>query len=116
MSDLQCPATFYVLGPGTDAGSEVPLPVGRDDARIAVVRCAPTREALGQRLAEALDCGLLLEESLAGDVLSALADFSDLHRGESLVVLPAEGYPGRPDDRWLSVRVDADGTAVSVLP
>lgn len=115
MSDLQCPADFYVLGPVAVPDS-VAFPVGRDDARIGVVRCAPARVELGRRLAESLGCAVAVEESLDGDVLVALVDLADLHRGESLVVLPAAGYPGRPSDRWLRVRIDSDGTAVSELP
>lgn len=116
MSDLQCPATFYVLGPGHDDAAAPVLPVDPDCARIAVVRCAPGREAVARPLAEALGCGMLIDGLLAGDVPAALLELSDLHRGESLVVLPAGGYPGRPDDRWLHVRIDSDGTVVSLLP
>lgn len=117
MSDLQCPATFYVLGPGGDGHEEqdVTLPVGRDVARIALVRCAPRRAGLGERLAGNLGCGLKVDESLVGDARTGLLDIADLHRGESVVVLPDSGYPGRPADRWLRVRVDSHGPVAVVL-
>ncbi len=117
MSDLQCPATFYVLGPGDGPGEEdaAPLPAGRDEARIALVRCAPGRAGLGEHLAGDLGCGVEVDESLAGDVRAVLVDIADLHRGESVVVLPASAYPGRPPQRWLRVRVDSHGPVAVVL-
>ncbi|GAB95672.1 hypothetical protein BJY21_000756 [Kineosphaera limosa] len=113
MSDLQCPATFYVRAPAPE--EQVPLPVGSDDERIVLVWSAPSRLGLARRLAAELGCDAREDEDLAGDVVAALEALSDLHRGESVVALPAGAYPGHPAGAWLRVRIDADGTAVTVV-
>ena len=115
MSDLQCAATLYVLGPEADAPERLP-----DEARVAAVWFAPSRRAQGEALARRWGCLAQDEPGLDAptwppqpeDPSDAVAD---LHRGESVLVLPAHPYPGRgPQDR-VQVRIDGDGRAVRVL-
>ena len=116
MSDLQCAATLYVLGPEADAPEQLP-----DEARVAAVWCAPSRRAQAAALAQRWGCSVRGEPGLDApawpprpeDPYEAVAD---LHRGESVLVLPAHAYPGHaPGDR-VQVRIDGDGRAVRVLP
>lgn len=112
VSDLQCPATFYVLAPDADA---VEPPVGRDDERIALVWTVPARTDLAHRLADEFGCAVREHDGLAANVRATLEELSDLHRGESAVVLPAAAYAPPGSDHgptgWLRVRLDADGVA-----
>ena len=117
MSDLQCPARFLVLTDVADAAASWP------QERVAAVydgrtgRAAPGPEASGlaARLGvRATGCPQLLRSDVvvrAAGALAVLCDLADLHRGETVVVLPA-GEPGPV----LEVRVDADGVRVEVSP
>ncbi len=123
MSDLQCAATLYVLGPQAPEPDGIP-----GDARVALVWAAPSRCAQGERLARRLASFARTDPGLDGpspgddpvgapspsgdDPYDAIAD---LHRGECVVVLPARAYPGRPPDSWLQVRIDGDGRVVTAL-
>lgn len=122
MSDLQCPVTFYVLSPraagAADDEAEPRLPVSDDEVRVALVYAAPTRIFAAERLAESLGCVVRAEDSLDEEVLPALHDLADLHRGEIVVVLPAAQVPthsASPAVPWVRVRIDGDGTSITPL-
>ncbi|WP_068430506.1 hypothetical protein [Piscicoccus intestinalis] len=118
MSDLQCPVTFYVRSPrtaGADDEADERLPVADDEVRIALVYAAPTRALAAERLAESLGCAVRVEDSLDDEVLPALHELADLHRGESVVVLPAAEVPTRSAFPWVRVRIDGDGTSIAPL-
>jgi len=117
MSDLQCPATFLVLGP---AGGD------------AVARLSGTRLAAAYAVPEGLDVATALAGESGPPVTaleldtasygSALAELADVHRGETvLVVVPravAAVLAGRGEDEVgpvaevLEVAVDSDGWSV----
>lgn len=119
MSDLQCPVTFYVLSPRTagaaDDEADERLPVADDEVRIALVYAAPTRALAAERLAESLGCPVRVEDSLDDEALPALHELADLHRGESVVVLPATQVPIHSARPWVRVRIDGDGTSITPL-
>ncbi|MDO5628938.1 MAG: hypothetical protein Q4G43_11515 [Mobilicoccus sp.] len=98
MSDLQCPATFHLLGPGV-------APPARDvvhGAPVAAVYAAPGR---GGEDAEPLD---------SSDLIACLDDLADLHRGEHVLILAGEvAWPLRDSTDEAVVRIDADGWSVS---
>lgn len=134
MSDLQCPATFYVLRGGADDGraeqecaeqecaeqacAEPDVPADVAQAAIALVYAAPSRAACAGALAAQLGCAWRVEPELAQTshtVVWALEGLADLHRGESVVALPARRLPAHQDAPWLRVRIDADGAAIDVV-
>lgn len=119
MSDLQCPVTFYVLSPRTagaaDDEADERLPVADDEVRIALVYAAPARALAAERLAESLGCPVRVEDSLDDEALPALHELADLHRGESVVVLPATQVPIHSARPWVRVRIDGDGTSITPL-
>lgn len=107
MSDLQCPARF-VLVSAPDASTAQSL---RHDRVAAVYDGPPGSGATGlgaalglpvQVMARPLAIGDVLAQ--APDVLGALRELADLHRGET-VVITAVGRPGQRVD----VAVDGDG-------
>lgn len=119
MSDLQCPATFLVLGSAEPRALQAV-----SDARLAAAYAVPEARA---RVAAALgETGPPVTAlDLDGTTYAAALDgLADLHRGETvLVVLPEDGpaaLSGRADraDRAagevLEVAVDADGRSVHI--
>ena len=119
MSDLQCPATFLVLGSADPRALE-----GVRDARLAAAYAVPEARA---RVAAALGgtgpqvTTLDLDGSTYAAALEGLAD---LHRGETVLVVLPEDAPaalaGRgdrspaPAGEVLEVAVDADGWSVHI--
>lgn len=116
MSDLQCAATLYVIGPEADAPQELP-----DEARVAAVWSGPGRLADAEALARRWECVARVDAGLdaptwpppAHDPYEAIAD---LHRGESVLVLPAHAYTGCDDSDLAQLRIDGDGRAIRLLP
>lgn len=123
MSDLQCPATFVVVGPGRPAPGEDPAepvaavyvaPGRRCEVRPGQARVSTGRAGVGDDarvaapdVSEASDLG-------ADPLWSVLEDLADLHRGCRVVVLPDRVEPplAMADD-VLIVRIDADGATVT---
>lgn len=102
MSDLQCPATFHVVGPGV-------TPERHDlvhGAPIAAVHAAVERRPEGANVEVAE-----LDEDRPLDVV--LVELSDLYRGLHVLVLPGVVSPPvhDPSDE-LVVRIDADGRSI----
>ena len=99
MSDLQCPATFLVVGPARACPAEDPA------EPVAAVHAAPGREVPG--------CAPLED----GPLWSVLADLADLYRGCRVVVLAARVEPPLTTaDAAVLVRIDADGASLARLP
>jgi hypothetical protein len=119
MSDLQCPATFLVLG------SAEPRMLQRvSDTRLAAAYAVPEARA-GVAAALGGTGPPVTALDLDGTTYAAaLEGLADLHRGESvLVVLPedaAAALSGRADGAdtaagdILEVAVDADGWSVHI--
>ena len=116
MSDLQCPATFLVLGSAEPRALQ-----GVSGTRLAAAYAVPeAQERVVAALGEAGPPVTALD--LDGTAYAAaLEGLADLHRGETvLVVLPedaaaslsgrADGVPGEV----LEVAVDADGWSVHI--
>lgn len=113
MSDLQCPATFLVAGPAArpDAGVLV-------EAGIAALFAEPERLAEAERIAAPISAGVapiaIADERdpppWGGALLAKLDELSDLHRGQTCLVLLGRVRPplGGPGD-VVRVRIDADG-------
>jgi hypothetical protein len=118
MSDLQCPATFLVLGTGDP---DRPAPDLRHARLAAVYAVAPDAE-VAARIAHGAGLRVrLLEEQPGTTYPDGLADLADLHRGETVLVVLRPGAvaalaerggldPAR--DRMIRVAVDADGWTV----
>lgn len=102
MSDLQCPATFHVVGPAASPDREL-----LDGAPVAAVyagsgRRPPWDDVDGQT-----------RPLPAGPLSTALDDLSDLHRGCHVLVLPGEvEAPLRDETDVVRVRIDADGRTI----
>lgn len=103
MSDLQCPATFHVLGP--DASRSVADRL-LDGAGLAAVHAgAGVHAGDGESTHEPLD-----ETRPLWDVLGEL---SDLYRGCHVLILPSRVTPPLTStDDAVTVRIDADGRTV----
>lgn len=104
MSDLQCPATLLILG---SAG----WPEGAQDLPpLAAVYADPARRQQAAALAATTGAALQLRLLPAGpDGRPGSADIqllSDLHRGETVGVLPEPAAV-----HTMQLRVDADGWA-----
>jgi hypothetical protein len=119
MSDLQCPATFLVLGP---AGTEA---VGRlAGTRLAAVYAVPEGREVATAVAGISDLPVSALEPDGSSYAAARDGLADLHRGETvLVVLPeavASTLAGGGEDREtagaevLEVAVDSDGWSVRI--
>ena len=122
MSDLQCPATFLVLGSAEPRALE-----GVSDARLSAAYAVPEAQA---RVADALgETGPPVTAlDLDGTTyVAALDGLADLHRGETVLVVLPEDAPavlcGRADrvaaevlevTEVLEVAVDADGWSVHI--
>jgi hypothetical protein len=123
MSDLQCPATFLVLAPGSEERVSSTRRLG--DARIAAVYAGSTADATAARVADQVGLTVIRREEPQGAAYpSGLADLADLHRGETVVVvLPAPTVAAlaretgllRPGGAGLEVLMDADGWLVRPL-
>lgn len=138
MSDLQCAATLVVVGPhevgapqespassvpsgptgptaprGSPQGA--PLWPARQDSIPTLVYAAPARRAQAAAIAEWYGCGERLEPDLAADepagLAAALEGLADLHRGECVLVLPAQAPPGCASTGITRLAIDADGWA-----
>lgn len=112
MSDLQCAATLYVCGPSAQLPVSAP-----DEARIAAVWAGPSRSAMAADLADRWGCSVRDEPALDEPTWpppesDPYEEIADLHRGESVVVLPAHPYPSHADADRVQVRIDGDGRAV----
>jgi hypothetical protein len=118
MSDLQCAATFLVLGAGGWDRAVQDL----RHARLAAVYAVVPHAEVAARIADEAGLPVRSLEEPAGttypDGLSALAD---LHRGETVVVvlrpdavsaLAERGGLDPARDRMIRVAVDADGWTV----
>lgn len=131
MSDLQCPATFHVAGPGVPADRIATLLGGAPVAAVYVgsVDARPTEPgsvysrppgdtgafdtgAFGAFDIAAFDAAAEhLDETRA--LWEVLEELSDLHRGAHVVVRPTQVVPpltGAGDA--VTVRIDADGRSV----
>ena len=118
MSDLQCPASFLVLGTG---GADRAAPDLRH-ARLAAVYAVSPDADVAARIAHVAGLPVrLLEEPPGTTYPDGLDDLADLHRGETVVVVLRPGElaslaerggldPAR--DRVLQLAVDADGWTV----
>jgi hypothetical protein len=126
VSDLQCPATFWLVS-GPDGLDRVRSVLGA--ARVAGIYADPAAEALASTAAEELGAPVHTTDELAplrptedADAArarwrGAVEDVADLYRGETvLLVGDAESIgrvvSGTPAD-VLRVEVDADGWRVS---
>ena len=93
MSDLQCAATLYVLGPEADAPEQLP-----DEARVAAVWCAPSRRAQAAALAQRWGCSVRDEPGLDAPAWP-----------------PRPADPKQPWDPEWNVRVRTKATATALL-
>ena len=118
MSDLQCPATFLVLGTG---GAARPAPELRQARLAAVYAVTPDADVAAWIAREAGLPVRPLEESAGTTYPDGLADLADLHRGETVVVvLPTRAVSALAErggldparNRVIRVAVDADGWTV----
>lgn len=105
MSDLQCAATLLVVG--ADPAMPPSLP-----ANVALVYCCASRRERAEALA--LASGTPLREDVglaASDPAGAFEAIADLHRGETVLVLPAH-TPARCSATGITrLRIDGDGWA-----
>jgi hypothetical protein len=127
MSDLQCPATFLVLGDAPTEADELELDGVADQLggrRVAKVLASPSMPQLERaaRIAERL--GVTSEPAPGLDegalFRQAVEDAADIYRGESvLIIAPAEvvrsalGLATAPaPGEVVELQVDADGWLV----
>lgn len=115
MSDLQCAATFLVVG--VQSGDQVSTLADRlRHARVALTYGGPDPAAVrtAEQLAASLGTAskvtdLELTEGRLRDhdagILAALRDLADVHRGETVLLVAEHG----PETGWLEVLVDGDG-------
>ena len=119
MSDLQCPATFLVLGPaGVTAAARVA------GTRLAAAYATPEGRAVAAAAVGGSDLTVAALELDGTSYVAALEGLADVHRGETvLVVLPevaaaaladAWGRRAAAPDEVLEVVVDGDGWSVRV--
>ncbi|MGZ5417544.1 MAG: hypothetical protein ACXWDI_10215 [Nocardioides sp.] len=118
MSDLQCPATFLVLGTGA---ADRPAPDLRHARLAAVYAVAPDAEVAARIAREAGLPLRWLQEPSGTTYPDGLADLADLHRGETVLVvlrpgavsaLAERGGLDPTRNRVIRVAVDADGWTV----
>lgn len=105
MSDLQCVATLLVVG--ADAAMPLSLP-----ANVTLVYACPATRERAEALALAADTVVRMEAGLAAsDPAGVFDDIADLHRGETVLVLPAH-TPARCSPTGVTrLRIDGDGWA-----
>ena len=117
MSDLQCPATFLVLGADRTAPD-------LRHARVAAVYAVAPDAEVAARIAQGAGLPVrLLEEPSGTTYPDGLADLADLHRGETVVVVLGPGAVtvlaergGLDPDRNQVIRLDVDADGWTVRP
>jgi hypothetical protein len=119
MSDLQCAATFLVLGSaGAEAGSRVA------GTRLAAAYAAPEGHAVAAAAVQRSGLTVATLEPDGTSYAAALEGLADLHRGETVLVVLPEAAAAALADAWgrqadgpdtvLEVAVDGDGWSVRI--
>lgn len=119
MSDLQCPATFLVLG---SAGAVAAARVA--GTRLAAAYATPEGREVAAAAVGGSDLSVAALELDGTSYVAALEGLADVHRGETvLVVLPeaaaaaladAVGRRAEAPDEVVEVAVNGDGWSVRI--
>lgn len=108
MSDLQCPATFHVLGPGASRPVADRL---LDGAGVAAVHAGVGVHGAGVHAGDGESTHEPLDETRP--LWDVLDELSDLYRGCHVLILPSTATPPLTStDDAVTVRIDADGRTV----